>query len=134
MIGHYLYFDFQMSDCNIKTVGHGQWPTVIYITVSEDVIIKQESKLQHFLRTSKNNKCLDNAEYEKIYPSGSSPAKIYGSPKMHKPFDSLFSTFVLLFLPLVLTITIFPNTFVNSFLLIYQMNFAKKICSHLWRS
>ena len=36
----------------------------------------------------KNNKCLDDSEYEKIYPSGSSPAKIYGSPKMYKPFDS----------------------------------------------
>ena len=29
-----------------------------------------------------------NVEYEKIYPSGSCPAKIYGSPKMRKPFDS----------------------------------------------
>ena len=25
---------------------------------------------------------------KKIYPSGSCPAKIYGSPKMHEPFDS----------------------------------------------
>ena len=56
--------------------------------LSEDVNIKRESKLQRFLRTLRNNKCLDNLEYEKIYPSGSSPAKIYGSPKMHKPFDS----------------------------------------------
>ena len=31
---------------------------------------------------------MDDVEYEKIYPSGFSPAKIYGSPKMHKPFDS----------------------------------------------
>ena len=56
--------------------------------LSEDVTIKRESKLQRFLRTLRNNKCLDKLEYEKIYPSGSSPAKIYGSPKMHKPFDS----------------------------------------------
>ena len=56
--------------------------------LSEDVTIKRESKLQRFLRTLKNNKCLDNVEYEKIYPSGSCPAKIYGSSKMHKPFDS----------------------------------------------
>ena len=54
---------------------------------SEDVNIKRESKLQHFLRTLKNNKCLDDVEYEKIFPSGSSAAKNYGSPKMHKPFD-----------------------------------------------
>ena len=58
--------------------------------LSEDVTIKQESKLQRFLRTLKNNKCLDDVEYEKIHPSGSSPAKIYGSPKMQKPFDSNF--------------------------------------------
>ena len=51
---------------------------------SEDVNIKRKSKLQHFLRTLKNNKCLDDVEYEKIYPSGSSPAKNYGSPKMYK--------------------------------------------------
>ena len=44
--------------------------------------------LPRFLRTLKNNKCLGDVEYEKIYPSGSSPAKIYGTPKMHKPFDS----------------------------------------------
>ena len=57
--------------------------------LSEDVTIKRESKLQRFLRTLKNNKCLENVEYEKIYPSGSYPsAKIYGSSKMHKPFDS----------------------------------------------
>ena len=31
---------------------------------------------------------MDNVKYENIYPSGSFPAKIYGSPKMHKPFDS----------------------------------------------
>ena len=56
--------------------------------LSEDVTIKRESKLQRFLRTLKNNNYLDDVEYEKIYPSGSCPAKIYGSPKMHKPFDS----------------------------------------------
>ena len=56
--------------------------------LSEDVTIKRESKLQRFLRTLKNNKRLDNVEYEQIYPSGFSPAKIYGSPKMHNPFDS----------------------------------------------
>ena len=40
------------------------------------------------LRTLKKNKCLDNFAYEKLYPSGSSPAKIFGSPKTHKPFES----------------------------------------------
>ena len=54
----------------------------------EDVTIKRESKWERFLRTLKNNNCLKDVEYEKIYSSGSSPVKIYGSPKMHKPFDS----------------------------------------------
>ena len=56
--------------------------------LSEDVTIKRESKLQRFLRTLKNNKCLHDVEDEKIYPGGSCPGKIYGSPKMHRPFHS----------------------------------------------
>ena len=56
--------------------------------LTEDVTIKQESKLQRFLRTLKNNECLNDIEYEKNYPSISSPPKIYGSPKMHKLFGS----------------------------------------------
>ena len=69
--------------------------------LSRDVTIQRESKLQHFLRTLKNNKCLNNAEYEKIYQSGSSLAKMYGSPKIHKPFDSIS---VLNFCPIVSSI------------------------------
>ena len=56
--------------------------------ITEDVTIKRESQLQRFLGTLKNNKYLDDIEYEKIYLSGSSPGKNYGPPKMHKPFDS----------------------------------------------
>ena len=56
--------------------------------LSEDVTIKRESKLQRFLRTLENNKCFDNVGYKKSYPSGCSSAKIYGSPKMQKPFES----------------------------------------------
>ena len=58
--------------------------------LTEDVTMKRESKLQRFLPTLINNKCLDDIEYEKNYQSGSSPAKYYGSPKMHRPFDSNF--------------------------------------------
>ena len=59
-----------------------------YILNVWSLIIKREYKLERFLCTFKNNKCLDDVEREKIYPSGSSPVKIYGSPKMHKSFDS----------------------------------------------
>ena len=54
----------------------------------EDVTIKRKSKLKRFVRTLKNNKCLDDVEYEKIYRSRFSPAKYYRSPKMNKPFES----------------------------------------------
>ena len=103
--------------------------------LTEDVTIKRESKLQRFLPTLRNNKCLDDIEYEKNYPCGSSPAKFMGHLRcINLLILTLFLTFVLLFLPLVLTITIFPNIFVNTVLLIYQMNFAQQARSHLWKS
>ena len=55
----------------------------------EDVTIKREAELQRFLRTLKTEeKCLNDVDYKFIYPSGSFPAKIYGTPKMHKLTDS----------------------------------------------
>ena len=84
--------------------------------LSGDVTIQRESKLQHFLRTLKNNKCLNNAEYEKIYQSGSSLAKMYGSPKIHKPFDS---NSVLNFRPIVSSIGT------------YNYNLSKYLCELL---
>ena len=84
--------------------------------LSGDVTIQRESKLQHFLRTLKNNKCLNNAEYEKIYRSGSSLAKIYGSPKIHKPIDS---NSVLNFCPVVSSICT------------YNYNLSKYLCELL---
>ena len=55
----------------------------------ENVTVKREAKLQRFLRTLKNNqKYLNNVDYKFIYLSGSAPAKIYGTPKMHKLTDS----------------------------------------------
>ena len=55
----------------------------------EDITIKREGKLQRFLPTLKNEKkYLNDVDYKFIYPSGSAPAKIYGTPKMHKFTDS----------------------------------------------
>ena len=55
----------------------------------EHVTIKREPKLQRFLRTLKNKKkCLHYVDYKFIYLSGSVPAKIYGTPKMHNSTDS----------------------------------------------
>ena len=51
-----------------------------------------------FLRTlTIEKKCLNDVDYKLIYPSGSAPAKIYGTPKMHKLTLSLsFNQFSLL--------------------------------------
>ena len=52
--------------------------------------MKCEASLQRFLRKLKQKNFLNENEYEKLYPSGSAPARIYGTPKMHKfsPSDS----------------------------------------------
>ena len=85
--------DYEKSNKNLRN------QKTKFKKLSEDVTIKREPKLQRFLRTLKNNKCLDDVEYERIYPSSSSPAKTYGSPKMLKLILltlTLFLTFVLL--------------------------------------
>ena len=46
--------------------------------------LKREASLQHFLRKLKQKNILNEIEYDKLYPSGSAPARIYGTPKMHK--------------------------------------------------
>ena len=40
--------------------------------------------LQHFLRKLTQKNFFNEIEYDKLYPSGSAPARIYGTPKMHK--------------------------------------------------
>ena len=44
----------------------------------------REGQLQCFLRKLKNNQFFTKEVYDKIYPSGSKPASIYGLPKIHK--------------------------------------------------
>ena len=52
--------------------------------------MKREASLQSFLRKLKQKNFFNENEYDKLYPSGSAPARIYGTPKMHKfsPSDS----------------------------------------------
>ena len=40
--------------------------------------------LQRFLRKLKQKIFFNEIEYDKLYPSGSAPARIYGTHKMHK--------------------------------------------------
>ena len=46
--------------------------------------MKLEAALQRFLCTFKQKNVFNEIEYDKWYPSGSAPAHIYGTLKMHK--------------------------------------------------
>ena len=46
--------------------------------------MKRETSLLRFLRKLKQKNFFNENEYKKLYNSGSTPARIYGTPKMHK--------------------------------------------------
>ena len=52
--------------------------------LSEDPTKLREGQLQRYLRELKKKQFLDDATYERIYPSGSQPSRLYGMPKVHK--------------------------------------------------
>ena len=52
--------------------------------LDKDVTISREAKLQRYLLQLKKKGFLIKTEYDKVYPSGSSVARTYGLPKMHK--------------------------------------------------
>ena len=52
--------------------------------LSEDPTKLHEGQLQRYLRELKKTQFLDDATYERIYPSGSQPSRLYGTPKLHK--------------------------------------------------
>ena len=47
-------------------------------------LLSEEASLQRFLHKLKQKNLFNEIEYDKLYPSGSAPARIYGTPKMHK--------------------------------------------------
>ena len=51
--------------------------------LNEDPTLKREASLQRFLGKLKQKNFFNEIEYDKLYP-GSAPARIYGTPKMHK--------------------------------------------------
>ena len=46
--------------------------------------MKREASLQRFLRKLKQKNLFNEIEYDKLYPSCSAPARVYGTHKMHK--------------------------------------------------
>ena len=79
-------------------------------TLDEDPTIKREGQLQRYIRKLKNGNIINERVYDKIYPKGSLPARIYGLPKIHKKFDRIPS-----FRPVVSSIGTF-NYYLAQFL------------------
>ena len=52
--------------------------------LKKDETIKRQGSLQRFLLTLKKEGFFSDQVYEKIYPRGSMPSRLYGNPKMHK--------------------------------------------------
>ena len=52
--------------------------------LTEDPTQKREGNLQRLLRNLKKKGFMNSKDYDNMYPSGSQPARIYGTPKMHK--------------------------------------------------
>ena len=78
----------------------------------EDPTLKHEVSLQRFLRKLKQKNLFTENEYNKLYPSGSAPARIYGTPKTHKFSSSNhFLNFVQLIHLQVQLIKILPISF-----------------------
>ena len=46
--------------------------------------MKREASLLRLLRKLKQKNFFNEIEYDNLYPSGSAPARIYSTPKMHK--------------------------------------------------
>ena len=46
--------------------------------------MKREASLQRFLCKLKQKNFFNEIKYDKLYPSGSTPARICGTPKLHK--------------------------------------------------
>ena len=46
--------------------------------------MKREALLQRFLCKLKQKNFFNETDYDKLYPSGSAPTRIYGTPIMHK--------------------------------------------------
>ena len=52
--------------------------------LNEDATLKRTASLKRFLGKLKQKNFLNEVEYDKLYPSGSAPDRIYGTPKMLK--------------------------------------------------
>ena len=78
--------------------------------------MNREALLQRFVRKLKQKNFSNEIEYGKLYPSGSAPARIYGTAKMHK-FSSSYS---------------FPKLRpIVSSIATFNYNLSRFLCDHL---
>ena len=57
--------------------------------LKKDPTLLKEGQLQRFIRTLKKQGVFDDNTYENIYPVGSQPSRLYGTPKLHKSFTNV---------------------------------------------
>ena len=76
-----VIFDWKLYNKAIQKI---IWDTSKFKKLDEDPALKREASQQLFLCKLKQKDFLSENEYNKLYPSGSAPARIYGTPKMHK--------------------------------------------------
>ena len=58
--------------------------------INEDPTLKRDAALQRFLCKLKQKNFSNENEYDKLYPSGSAPARFYDTAKMHNFTSSDF--------------------------------------------
>ena len=86
--------------------------------LTEDPNLKCQASLQHFLHKLKQKHFFNEIEYDKLYLSGSAPARIYGIPKMHK-FSSTDSFPKLR--PIISSIATFNHNLPVSSVILFQL-------------
>ena len=80
-----VILDRELYDNAIQEIISG---TFKFEKLNEDPTLKREASLQHFSRKLKQKNFFNENEYDKLYPSGSASARIYGIHKMHKFYSS----------------------------------------------
>ena len=76
-----MILDRKLYDNTIQEINPD---TSNFETLNKGPTLKREASLQRFLHKLKQKNFFNANEYDKLYPSGSAPARIYGTPKMHK--------------------------------------------------
>ena len=57
--------------------------------IDKDPTLTKEGQLQRFIRKLKKEEVFNDKTYDCIYPVGSQPSRLYGTPKLHKSFSDV---------------------------------------------